>query len=92
MSSAGTILEAIKKIEQNRALARRRRALMRHLGEKPFGNLDYKSDPNRVELSKEEKLEIKKKIRKEIKWEQRRDWGFVVLLFIFFLVILWWIL
>ncbi len=88
MSSAGTILDAIKKIEQNRALARRRRVLLRQLGEKSIANLDYKSDPNRVEMTAEAKEALKNKMRNEIRWEQRRDWFFVglgILLFACFL-------
>ena len=88
MSSAGAILDAIKKINQNRALARRRRALMRNLLNQIVGNLDYKKDPNRVEMTAEAKKQLKEKIKQEIKLEQLRDWVFISIGFLLLLLIL----
>ena len=89
MSSAGAILDAIKKINQNRALARRRRALMRNLLNQIVGNLDYKKDPNRVEMTAEAKKQLKEKIKQEIKLEQLRDWVFISIGFLLLLLILY---
>jgi len=89
MSSAGTVLDAIRKIRQNRALARRRRAILRQQKTPSFGNLDYKRDPNRLELTPDEKLAVKDKMRKEIAQERIRDYVFLGLFVAVFLSAIW---